>query len=586
MCPCCLRRVSADYEGTNHNMAMMRNVCGYLATRDARTVFSEQEDSPHVCFAFHRSDADPQDKSYMPKQAQSSATTTEAAPTTTAPTSNTTSSEPNNPTEDKDDDEDDEDDDTNFKRRSNNNKSSPTIEAKGDGSQTQKRSFAADDNTDNGPLNKQQRYHSPGGQNAPSNYSMQQRLGPRQFVKKPCFNYQNKGYCMRGDFCPYDHGDNPLVMETNGTGMMEAVDRAGGNYNGGDAGGPMRIRGRGARHEGGFDGNKMGNRRQEDVPYTNRYTPYSTKIVVEKIPEENCNIDSVTGFFGKFGKLVNLSVQPDVSRAFLQYASHQEAMAAYQSPAVIFNNRFVKVFWQKVNEEEERKEFIEQQRLASQPDPEAVKAKAAQLAKEREERQKKQQEHLKKVLELQKHQQQLIERQIEEQKKLMERYEHALPGSKEREEIMTAINNLSDSIKSNKATALSSTAAIPSQPSAPTSSSSTASSSPPSAPSPSAVAPSPPTTPTTLDAKKAEMERLKAKLASLEAAKKSGYASHRGGRGGMNTWPGRGGARTFSIDNRKKMTPPQAAATSTTDQQPQPPVDSTHKVEAANQEPI
>lgn len=41
-------------------MVMMRNVCGYLATRDARTVFSEQEDSPHVCFAFHRSDADPQ----------------------------------------------------------------------------------------------------------------------------------------------------------------------------------------------------------------------------------------------------------------------------------------------------------------------------------------------------------------------------------------------------------------------------------------------------------------------------------------------------------------------------------------------
>lgn len=338
------------------------------------------------------------------------------------------------------------------------------------------------------------------------------------------FSFVDKGYCMRGDFCPYDHGDNPLVMETNGGGgMMEAVDRGGQNYNNGEAGGPMRIRGRGARHEGSFggpDGMKTmgGNRRHEDVPYTNRYTPYSTKIVVEKIPEENCNIDSVTGFFGKFGKLVNLSVQPDVSRAFLQYASHQEAMAAYQSPAVIFNNRFVKVFWQKVNEEEERKEFIEQQRLASQPDPEAVKAKAAQLAKEREERQKKQQEHLKKVLELQKHQQQLIERQIEEQKKLMERYEQALPGSKEREEIMTAINNLSDSIKSNKATTISSTTAIPSQPSASTPSSSSTSS-PPSAPSPSAAASSPPTTPTTLDAKKAEMERLKAKLASLEAVR-------------------------------------------------------------------
>lgn len=42
----------------------------------------------------------------------------------------------------------------------------------------------------------------------------------------------------------------------------------------------------------------------------------------------------------------------------------------------------------------------------------------------------------------------------------------------------------------------------------------------------------------------------------------------------MNTWPGRGGARTFSIDNRKKMTAPQAATSTTTEQQP--PADSSH----------
>lgn len=137
------------------------------------------------------------DKSYLPKQAQSTeaaAAATTSAPSTmpaTAPTPNANSSETNKSTEDKDDDEDDEDDDTNFKRRSNN-KSSSTAEAKDDGPQTQKRSFSADDNTDNGPLNKQQRHHSPGGQNVAANYPMQQRLGPRQFVKKPCFNYQSK----------------------------------------------------------------------------------------------------------------------------------------------------------------------------------------------------------------------------------------------------------------------------------------------------------------------------------------------------------------------------------------------------------
>ncbi|CAO3579035.1 unnamed protein product [Absidia cylindrospora] len=523
------------------------------------SVFLEEKTEDIVKRVFSALDS----KSYLPKDSEQTAKANPSAPTTPATTTEPTTSESIPATEKRsyheEDDEDDEDDDTNFKRR-NNKPASATVDSSGNNQHSLKRSLSTDDGSDNGPLKKLSRQDSANGQDFTPNVPLRQRLGDRK-VRKRCFDYDRKGYCMRGDFCPYEHGEDHLVMETNGNGTAEPLNTNVGTGDGalGHGGGPMRIKGRGGmnRSNAGGPGGRGIKRQQEDVPYTSRYTPYSTKIVVENVPQEQCNIDSVTEFFGKFGKLVNLSIQADASRAFLQYASHQEAMAAYQSPAVIFNNRFVKVFWRKVNEEEERKEYLEQQRLASQPDPEAIKAKAEQLAKDREERQKKHQEHLQKVLQFQKQKQQLIERQIEEHKSLVEKLQHTPPKSKERESIMQAIANLSDSIKSNQVSTTAPTLTSSSSTSSPpppavstnvptTPPSKTSSSSPPSAPT---------TTATTnpLDAKKAEMERLKAKLASLEAEKSSGYSSYRGGRGGMNTWSARG-ARSFSLDNRNKAT--------------------------------
>ncbi|KAI8089805.1 uncharacterized protein BX664DRAFT_141916 [Halteromyces radiatus] len=507
---------------------------------------------------------------YMPKDTQPETTPAivETKSTATPTTENSSKSKLHYG---EDDEEDDEDDDTNFKRRSNKANTSETVITSSTSTTTttaQKRSFSTDNDTDTGRLNKLQRQHpstGPGSSLTEQNggtYPGTSQRPPIRKSRKRCFDYDEKGYCMRGDFCPYQHGEDHLVVEAAEGTTMESLSNNSSNLQGRIGGGPMRIKGRGMNRNAGGPGGRGGStnniKRSEEVPYTSRYTPYSTRIVVENIPPEHCNIDAVTTFFGKFGKLVNLSVQADASRAFLQYATHQEAMAAYQSPAVIFNNRFVKVFWKKMDEEEERKEYLEQQRLASQPDPEAVKAKAAQLAKEREEKQKKQQEHLKKVLEFQKQKQQLMERQIEEHKKLMERLEQAPPGSKEREDIMSAATHLSDLIKSNQRTT---TATSSSSSSAPQSTSI----SPPSTVEVSGSVTTPPVaspiqsteSPTsTLDAKRAEMERLKAKLASLEAAKLSGQfgsSTYGRGRGGSHTWATRGG-RSFSLDNRKKAT--------------------------------
>lgn len=37
--------------------------------------------------------------------------------------------------------------------------------------------------------------------------------GTGQSTKFRCRDYDEKGFCMRGDLCPYDHGNDPVVLE-------------------------------------------------------------------------------------------------------------------------------------------------------------------------------------------------------------------------------------------------------------------------------------------------------------------------------------------------------------------------------------
>lgn len=72
-----------------------------------------------------------------------------------------------------------------------------------------------------------------------------------------------------------------------------------------------------------------------------------TTIVVEAIPEEHFIEEAVRGFFSQFGNIVEVSMQPYKHLAIVKYDSWDAANAAYRSPKVIFENRFVKVFWYK-----------------------------------------------------------------------------------------------------------------------------------------------------------------------------------------------------------------------------------------------
>ena len=71
----------------------------------------------------------------------------------------------------------------------------------------------------------------------------------------------------------------------------------------------------------------------------------STGVVVEQIPEDKFNEATVRSFFEEFGVVESVELQPARRLAVLHYADHASAKRAYESPKVIFDNRFVKVYW-------------------------------------------------------------------------------------------------------------------------------------------------------------------------------------------------------------------------------------------------
>lgn len=152
-----------------------------------------------------------------------------------------------------------------------------------------------------------------------------------------------------------------------------------------------------------------------DQPFTTRYDPNNNTIVVDKIPMESCNMEAVTETFKKFGTIVDISLQPEFQRAFIEYKTHAEALAAHQCPDVLFKNRFVKVYWKKMDDKQQKQQSWQQQQQQqpAEPDPEVIKQRAAELAKIREEKQKQRKEQLEKQIEANKRKQEIAKRELE-----------------------------------------------------------------------------------------------------------------------------------------------------------------------------
>lgn len=141
-------------------------------------------------------------------------------------------------------------------------------------------------------------------------------------------------------------------------------------------------------------------------------TRNSTKLVIDKIPVEYCTIAAVHDHFARFGTIVNIDLMPEQNRAKLQYSEHEAARAAFSSPEVIFNNRFVRVYWEnEITSQVAHQQVHQPAHIPVQP-PMPVDPQTELL--------RKRQETLGAYLELQKQKEVLLQKYLGQQKALLE----------------------------------------------------------------------------------------------------------------------------------------------------------------------
>ena len=286
--------------------------------------------------------------------------------------------------------------------------------------------------------------------------------GPPMTQKKQrCRDYDIKGFCARGNTCMFEHGEHSIWVPpankgdeydpTNST-LMTGVENNGtpgptGNFS--QFRGNDRGRGRGGFHRGDgrqFNNNTTsGSRRGARAEFSSdrpNYDRSKTTIVVENIPEDKFSEDEVRGFFSEFGSIVEVTMRPYKRLAIVKYEDWDSAKAAYNSPKVIFDNRFVKVYWYvsqdslpqqptvsgsnvtvKITTEESSPTTPAPAKTTSEPqiDIEEFTKKQEEAQRVHEEKMKKKQEMEAARKELEKRQEDLLKSQEEEKRKLMER---------------------------------------------------------------------------------------------------------------------------------------------------------------------
>ncbi|KAF4991570.1 hypothetical protein FGRMN_7688 [Fusarium graminum] len=202
------------------------------------------------------------------------------------------------------------------------------------------------------------------------NFSQQGFVGGRNQSRKRgrCRDFDTKGFCSRGSTCQYDHGNESIFVPSGTDGKFNSSSAPAGpssnalskEYDPNDpfsmlSNAPGLINawgfppdaGRGGRGGRRTRGSKKGGARAPFSADGPNHDRTKSTIVVENIPEESFAEEQVREFFSQFGNIQEISMQPYKHLAIIKYDKWGSANAAYQSPKVIFDNRFVKVFWYK-----------------------------------------------------------------------------------------------------------------------------------------------------------------------------------------------------------------------------------------------
>jgi len=265
-------------------------------------------------------------------------------------------------------------------------------------------------------------------------------------TKPRCRDYDEKGFCLRGDLCKFDHGTDAVVLEDSAKTAgyqpgaptepyipgiplggipfpppIMSVPPPGYNHAGGkrphEGGGyeppakrfdyPRLSRGRGRGRGWGGRGGRGG----------------STMLAVRNIPGDLNTITHLNGHFSRYGSLVNIQVlfEGDPGSALITFSTTDEANAAFTTSEAVLNNRFIKVFWHR-SEKGTVKDRLGQQQgnanmiLVNGPSvPTTAKEDSPDVLKDAEDPEKVKEEKAQAILAIQKNQE--VMKQAEEKRK-------------------------------------------------------------------------------------------------------------------------------------------------------------------------
>ncbi|KAI1209532.1 uncharacterized protein F4807DRAFT_427029 [Annulohypoxylon truncatum] len=267
--------------------------------------------------------------------------------------------------------------------------------------------------------------------------------------RKRCRDYDAKGYCSRGNKCKFEHGADSLTLPPLGPLAGDEYDPSNAIF----AMPPPNIHQNPvpksqASNSSSFpttpnnrrDANKGLRRMKGKLPFAAVgpvHDKSKTALVVQNIPPECFTEAKIREYFSQFGAILEITMQPPDRLAIVKFDTWDAAHAAWSSPKVIFDNRFVKVFWYK-DEAEAGSTPVngKMKKVKSEPgmngaesagsntpsaepfDMDEFLRKQEEAQKAHEEKTKKREELERQRQELEERQKELLARQLEEKLKL------------------------------------------------------------------------------------------------------------------------------------------------------------------------
>ncbi|KAH9908435.1 hypothetical protein F4778DRAFT_717245 [Xylariomycetidae sp. FL2044] len=180
---------------------------------------------------------------------------------------------------------------------------------------------------------------------------------PPRRKKQRCRDYDAKGYCSRGNTCMYEHGTGAMYVP-GVTSQSEEYDPNNAvlpqfqfNHRNTSQHAPIDMSTFQVKPSSNHRDQGKQPKRQKSRPAFAFAGPMhdksKTTLVVQQIPAEYFEEQKIRDYFSQFGNIINVSIQEKNQVALVKFDSWEAANAAWSSPKVIFDNRFVKVFWLK-----------------------------------------------------------------------------------------------------------------------------------------------------------------------------------------------------------------------------------------------